>query len=123
MTAFPKPRTERKARKPLKRRGANRARRAKLYERNFGERGDAVREMPCLLLSTEECEREIEAAHVSARGMGGVKGDRRQLVPLCGRHHRISGRMAPSDFIARYHINLRHEADRIAAELDARGIP
>jgi len=127
MTAFPKPRTERKAPKALKRRTpvkrVNRGRRAKLYERNFGKRGDAVREMACLLLSTNECERAIEAAHASARGMGGVKGDRRELVPLCGHHHAISGRMAPSDFIARYHINLRHEAGRIAAELDARGIP
>lgn len=101
----------------------NRKRRAELFERNFGQRGAAVREMPCLLANTKDCDQPVEAAHASARGMGGVKGDRHQLVPLCGRHHTISGRMAPSDFIARYKINLRTEARRIARELDARGIP
>lgn len=125
--AFPKPTTVRKAAKPLRRRKpinrVNRKRRAELYERNFGERGDAVRAMPCLLAKTKDCDQPIEAAHASARGMGGVKGDRRQLVPLCGRHHTISGTMAPSDFIARYKINLRTEARRIARELDACGIP
>ena len=126
--AFPKPVTVRKPPRPLRRRTpmrrSNPGRKAEKYERNFGERGATVREMPCLLLGrVDECARPIEAAHASARGMGGVKGDRRQLVPLCGRHHSISGRMAPSDFTARYQINLRHEADRIARELDVRGIP
>lgn len=125
--AFPKPITVRKAPRPLRRhtpmRRSNPARKAARYERNFGERGAAVREMACLLASTNECEGAIQSAHVSARGMGGVKGDRFQLVPFCGKHHTIQGRMAPRDFAARYKINLPHHASRIASELTARGIP
>ena len=74
--AFPKPTMVRKAAKPLRRRKpinrVNRKRRAERYTRNFGERGDAVREMPCLLACTKDCDRPVEAAHASARGMGGV---------------------------------------------------
>lgn len=125
--AFPKPTTVRKAAKPLRRRmpmrRSNPARKAAKYKRNFGERGAAVREMACLLVSTNECEGAIQSAHVSARGMGGVKGDRFQLVPFCGKHHTIQGRMAPRDFAARYKINLPHHASHIADELTARGIP
>ena len=125
--AFPKPAKVRKEPRRLLRRTpirrTNPARKRERYQRNYGERGAAVRLMQCLLAGQDECDRPIEAAHASARGMGGVKGDRRQLVPLCGRHHMISGRMAPSDFIAKYQINLRHEADRIAVELDALGLP
>lgn len=125
--AFPKPAKVRKEPRRLLRRTpirrTNPARKRERYQRNYGERGAAVRLMQCLLAGQDKCDRPIEAAHASARGMGGVKGDRRQLVPLCGRHHIISGRMAPSDFIAKYQINLRHEADRIAVELDALGLP
>lgn len=124
--AFPKPVTVRKAPRQLRRtpmRRANPKRRAKLYARNYGERGDAVREMACLLISAGGCWGPIEAAHTVARGMGGMNGDRRHLVPMCCGHHRISGALAPSDFVARYKIDLRVEGRRVAAELDARGIP
>ena len=124
--AFPKPVTVRKAPRQLRRtpmRRTNPKRRAKLYARNYGERGDAVRGMACLLLASGGCCGPIEAAHSLARGMGGMNGDRRNLVPLCRGHHRISGALAPSDFVARYNIDLHAEAERIAAELDACGIP
>jgi len=102
---------------------ANRARAAKKYVRNFGDRGHAVREMPCLLAAAGGCEGAIEAAHAVARGMGGARGDRRQLVPLCRHHHRASGSMGAVTFAARYRIDLVHEAVAIAAALDARGLP
>ncbi|MCY0986000.1 hypothetical protein OV203_02590 [Nannocystis sp. ILAH1] len=105
-----------RARKPLPARNA--ARRARLLERNFGERGAAVRDMPCLLAG-RGCDGRVEAAHVRSRGAG---GDRRELVPLCSGHHREQ-HCGVRTFCARYDINLRAEAERIAAELDARGVP
>lgn len=124
--AFPKPVTVRKAPQQLRRtpmRRTNPKRRAKLYTRNYGERGNAVREMSCLLNAAGGCWGPIEAAHSLGRGMGGMNGDRRHLVPMCRGHHRISGALATSDFVARYKIDLHAEAERIAAELDACGIP
>lgn len=118
----PKPvRAPKKARKPMKR--SNRKRKAKMYARNYGERGDSVRAMPCLLAASGGCEGRIQAAHADARGMGSVGGDRRSLVPLCSHHHRQSHRMPLADFTARYRVSLDIEAARIALELDARGLP
>lgn len=67
-----------------------------------------------------------QAAHAKARGMGGAKGDRRDLIPLCPKHHRESGEFRTSQrakFEERYAISLVDEAARIAAELDERGLP
>ena len=110
----------------------NRKRAVKLYARNYGERGDPVRAMPCTVsarcanpepTADTACYGAIEAAHVKARGMGGCGGDRRQLVPLCSKHHRAWGRMGRHTFSTIFQIDLSAEADRIALELDARGIP
>lgn len=108
----------------------NRKRAAKMYARNYGERGDPIRAMPCLIAArsispdpTLFCDGAVEAAHVKARGMGGCGGDRRQLVPLCSKHHRAWGRMGRHTFSTIFQIDLSAEADRIALELDARGIP
>ena len=124
---FPKPTSSKKAARPLRRRTplrrTNPKRRAARYERNFGHRGAAVREMECLLRSTNECCGRVQAAHVVARGMGGVKGDRFSLVPFCEHHHDVSGRLAPSDFARRYNIDLKQEAARVASDLTMRGIP
>ena len=117
----PKPVHAHKERKPLLKQ--NRKRAAKRYADNFGKRGDFVRAMPCLLLRTGRCAGLIEAAHAKARGMGGVNSDRRSLVPLCRWHHRKSHRIGAKTFAELYTINLSAEADRIARELDARGLP
>lgn len=123
-------------------RPANPKRKAKAYARNYGERGDAVRAMGCLCVKalrswdfdeqvTEDtpgqCDAHpIQAAHSVARGMGGAKGDRRDLVPLCGRHHAEAGERGTSQraaFEHRYDVSLGDEAHRIAVELDERGLP
>lgn len=124
----------------------NRERKAKVFARNFGERAKAVRAMVCLVIarnatvalgtvnryeawehSASRCSSWlVQAAHVRARGMGGAKGDRRDLVPLCDRHHRESGEFRTSqrtDFERRYGLDLQAEAARIAAELDEKGLP
>ena len=61
--AFPRPSHVRKKPRPMKR--VNRRRAAKTYAKNFGERGAAVREMPCLLAGTGTCEDQVEAAPCS----------------------------------------------------------
>ncbi len=132
-------------------RASNPARRAKTFARNFGERGEAVRAMSCLVhwrrcqleadgsprLTSNDAIRFMQsssmcpasetrqAAHVRARGMGGAKGDRRDLVPLCAKHHAEAGEhrtSARAAFEARYRLDLIAEAERIAVELDERGL-
>lgn len=89
--------------KPIARRArlrpVNRERKLERYEQNFGERAEIIRAMPCLLLGNE-CSGPIEAAHVRSRGAGGT---RRDLVPLCSKHH--------------------EEQHRLAVELDERRVP
>lgn len=101
----------------------NRARRAKSYARNFGPRADAVRAMPCLVAG---CRLPTVAAHARARGMGGAKGDARELVPLCQPHHLEAGEHRTSQraaFEERHGLDLTTEAARIAALLDQHGDP
>ena len=93
----------------------NPERRAKSYARNFGSEADIVRSMPCLVRG---CSHPSEAAHVRARGMGGTKGDRHDLVPLCRVHHeeasehRTARRAA---FEVVHGLCLALEAQRVAA--------
>ncbi len=56
--------------------------------------------------------------------MGGAKGDRRQLVPLCATHHRVAGEHGTSDrrwFESGWGVDLQAEAARIAEKLDREG--
>ena len=108
---------------------SNPERRKKAYARNFGDRADAVRKMACLVGGRGEdpapCQGDVVAAHVIARGMGGAKGDRRSLVPLCWAHHNEAGERGTTQrasFEARYEVDLLVESDRIAAELDDEGL-
>jgi hypothetical protein len=130
----------------------NRKRKAAAFERNFGKRAEHVRASGCIIgqaLARELDEVEdfasrlvvavgheqtgracdfgpAQAAHARARGMGGCKGDRRDLVPLCARHHAQAGELGTSqraDFERLHSISITAEAARIAAELDERGIP
>lgn len=111
--------------------GRNRKRQAAAYARNYGERGDPVRAMGCLLTllgchqrdTLPRCEGPVEAAHVVGRKMGGVGGDRRSLVPLCRLHHREQGTRGIKTFEEKYKVNLAQCAETIARELDARGTP
>jgi hypothetical protein len=57
--------------------------------------------------------------------MGGCKGDRKQLVPLCGPHHAEAGEARTSqrdEFERRHGLDLQHEAKQIDAELTAQGV-
>jgi hypothetical protein len=97
------------------------------YERAYGKggrRGDAVRRMRCITQSTRlgrrfKCPGLVQASHVSARGMGGVKGDSRSLVPHCASCHDWYGKN-PSGYQLATGLHLLHEARVIAVELDKR---
>lgn len=98
-----------------------------MLERNYGDRGEAVRAMPCVVEREcvgllRACFGPIQAAHVTARGMGGCNGDRRSLVSLCAAHHRQQGDMGVKSFERLHEIDLTAEAERIAAILDECGI-
>jgi hypothetical protein len=89
---------------------SNPERMAKKYARNFGSHGDFIRSLPCAVRSCER--RDIEAAHVIKRKMGGCGGDWRDQAPLCGPHHREQephrvrrGELTP--FEVRYALNLQ----------------
>lgn len=106
----------------------NEKRRKKMYARNYGDRADAIREMPCLvyeeLNGASNCAGRVQAAHTQARGMGGVKGDRRKQVPLCAHHHEEAGEARTSKrraFEERYDISLDEHAERVAVLLDVCG--
>lgn len=64
----------------------NRVRRAWKFQRNFGPHAEWIRSLPCVLTG-RGCSGPVEAAHAVARGMGGCKGSRKDLVPLCCGHH------------------------------------
>lgn len=109
-------------RTPLRR--ANPERRARAYARNFGERADRIRSMPCAV-TCSSCSGRIVAAHAVPRGMGGARGDRRLLVPLCWRHHEEAGEARTSQraaFEVRFNVCLRALAAKLAALLDGEGL-
>ena len=124
--AFPKPTRTVKQSKPLRRRNAKRC--ARRRREDFGERGPAVRAMYCLTLPASPrrdaaaggCSGQVQAAHAKSRGAG---GDRRHLIPLCAAHHAEQHRRGVRTFERLYDLDLYAEADRIARELDARGLP
>ena len=62
---------------------ANPKRKRRLYERNFGEHAGWIRGLSCA-----NCVRPppSDPAHARSRGAG---GDRRHLIPLCRRCHRL----------------------------------
>lgn len=129
LPAFPKPAHITKPRKRL--RSGKGKRRQQLRAEDFGERAEAVRGMRCLARREGSwqpvagsprwsCAGPIEAAHAKSRGAG---GNRRHLVPLCSRHHHEQHDRGVLTFQTTYHLDLRAEADRIAAELDLQGLP
>ena len=118
LPAFPKPARIHRDAKPMRRQ--NRKRAAKRRAEDFGERGEAVRAMPCLIAAQHTCGGKMEAAHAKSRGAG---GDRRHLLPLCSRAHREQHDRGVLTFQTTYQVDLLVEADRVAGELDARGLP
>ena len=105
-------------RSPLK--SANSARRRKMHDRNFGDRAEHIRAMPCLI--NDGCSGQIVAAHAKARGMGGCNSSRRSLVPLCWGHHEEQHQIGVATFAQRYALDLERSADEIASRLDDLGI-
>ena len=72
-----------------------------------------IRERPCLLregqhLGVYVCYGRIEPDHVRARGPGGP--DRKNLVPLCAKHHRRKHDMGRKSFEEYYRIDLAAKA-------------
>lgn len=112
----------------------NPERRRKAWVRNFGPRRDWIVSMPCLIAEhpLHTCQGAIEAAHVIARGMGGGKGNRRHLVPLCSKAHEEAGERPGigrgpgtkrARFEAKYAIDLIATAVKLAAIADTLGLP
>lgn len=110
--------------------GRNRKRSAKTHARNFGDRADAVRAMPCILAGRHECRGPVQACHAKARGMGGAKGDRRDLWPGCAAAHEEAGerpglgRWAGTKraaFVERWGTDPELVAREVAERLDAAG--
>lgn len=61
----------------------NRKRRKRLWERNYGEKAEWIRQLNCEVTGrVAEDGWKIDAAHTKARGMGGCGGDKTHLVPL-----------------------------------------
>jgi hypothetical protein len=97
----------------------NPTRSKKAHARNYGEEAATIRLMPCLAegRGLARCMGPIHVAHVTARGRGGCKGGRFDIVPLCAAHHRLAGEAGTSDramFERLHSLDLRAEADRIA---------
>ncbi len=93
----------------------NTERKAKAFARNFGDEADAVRAMPCLCRghgAFVRCSGDVVDAHVVSRGAGGGRFD---VVPLCDGHH-TEQHKGIKTFAARYGLDLRAIADRIALE-------
>ena len=107
-----------KRRKPLRRSTTPiKARKADKSKRRFANLRDEayqgwIRQQPCVISGCLYNRDEIHAAHVKARGAGGV--DRGNLVPLCARHHRFQHDTGMRSFQAFYHIDLA----AVAAALD-----
>lgn len=118
LVAVPKPIRIHRSAKPMRRQ--NRKRAAARQVADFGERGAAIRAMPCLIADAHTCGGKMEAAHAKSRGAG---GDRRHLVPLCSLAHREQHDRGVATFQQKYGVNLLEESTRIATELDIQGLP
>jgi len=80
----------------------NPERKAKLFERNFGDKAEWIREQPCEVTGADPLAWKIDAAHAKARGMGGCGGDKRDLVPLVWFVHVAFDEASDGDFLKRY---------------------
>lgn len=108
--AFPKPRTVRKAPKPMN--AVNRERAAETYEKDFGKHAEFVRGLPCIIKRVHStlrtpCRGLPVAAHFKSRGAG---GDRFSLFPACeGHHDEAHGGIVT--FQERYELDLSVEVE------------
>ena len=105
--------------------GRNAKRKRERHARNFGAEADAVRGMPCLvaivdnrtpcsgqeIVYGDEIELGSEPAHVVSRGASGGRFD---IIPLCQAHHAEQHQHGVKTFAAKYVLDLRAEADRVA---------
>ena len=79
-------------------------------EKNFGEKADFVRELPCLVCERTPC----EPHHEPPRSRGGTS---ESLTPLCYAHHQMRHFLGSAELFWRsYHVDLVAEAARIEKE-------
>lgn len=89
----------------------NRERKARRYERDFGDYAATIRNLPCCVCGrVPRPPTYSHPHHVRSRGAG---GDKRDLVPVCHREHLLIHLMGRESFEARYEISLAS----IAADL------
>lgn len=108
----------------------NRKRLARLKARAYGPQAALCWNMPCAAcdqLGEPQRSRTV-AAHLSARGMGGVKGDDTDNVPLCAHKHHpmLDDRCgSPEAFEAATGVDLVAVRDRLRAIVEGRasGLP
>ena len=104
--------------------GRNSKRTLERHARNFGAEADAVRGMSCLACRAE-AKRERDIGSVTAKRFGvgsepahnpsiGAGGGRFDIVPLCAHHHAEQHQHGVKTFAAKYGLDLRAEADRVA---------
>ena len=89
----------------------NHKRRLRLYELQFGEAAQRVRDLPCCVCFAPP---PSDPHHVKTRGAGGTSAD---LVPLCRGHHDMVGCWGVKTFIRESGVDLYAVAAKIAAEL------
>lgn len=95
-------------RTPIK--SANRERKAKLHDRNFGRKRNWIVTLPCCVPAPAPAhDGPIHGAHVRSRGAGGTWKD---LVPMCAWHHRQQHLLGIETFEMMYDIVLSELARR-----------
>ena len=83
--------------------------------KRFAKRRDPIykawiKTWPCFLWALRECDGPIDPAHVQSRGAGGY--DRKNLVPLCRKHH-DEQEHGTGSFQIKYRVDLTTVALRI----------
>lgn len=98
--------TQLRNRTPLKQRGRNYKKRR---EDTFGEKAVWIRQQRCDVCLGEAhwSMWQCDPHHEPSRARGGKKKD---LVPLCRRHHVVRHQIGPTRFNARYKIDLLERA-------------
>lgn len=84
--------------------------------RHFPSHESWVRGFQCSIFGKHECEGRIECCHVriGTEGGTGIKPHSRWTIPLCSRAHRLQHQMGETSFSAKFGIDMKAIAERLA---------